>query len=82
MVPEGLQYQSVETIVSKIKSLGMNSIRLTYATELIDQSQYIFLPLSFPNDFVLACPRVCHFRIRSRRLTHSSLHEQHDRHLN
>lgn len=37
MVPEGLQYQSIETIVSKIKSLGMNSIRMTYATELIDQ---------------------------------------------
>ncbi|KAH8162051.1 hypothetical protein CIB48_g6195 [Xylaria polymorpha] len=37
MVPEGLQYQSLETIVSKIKSLGMNAIRLTYATELIDQ---------------------------------------------
>lgn len=37
MIPEGLQYQSIETIVSKIKSLGMNAIRLTYATELIDQ---------------------------------------------
>lgn len=37
MVPEGLQYQSVEAIVSRIKSLGMNSIRLTYATEMIDQ---------------------------------------------
>lgn len=37
MVPEGLQYQSIESIVSRIKSLGMNSIRLTYATELIDQ---------------------------------------------
>lgn len=37
MVPEGLQYQSIETIVSRIKSLGMNSIRLTYATEMIDQ---------------------------------------------
>ncbi|KAI0475389.1 glycoside hydrolase superfamily [Xylariaceae sp. FL0804] len=37
MVPEGLQYQSVEGIVAKIKSLGMNVIRLTYATELIDQ---------------------------------------------
>lgn len=37
MVPEGLQYQSIETIVARIKSLGMNSIRLTYATELIDQ---------------------------------------------
>ncbi|KAI0401941.1 glycoside hydrolase superfamily [Xylaria palmicola] len=37
MIPEGLQYQSIETIVSKIKSLGMNAIRLTYATEMIDQ---------------------------------------------
>lgn len=37
MVPEGLQYQSIETIVSRIQSLGMNSIRLTYATEMIDQ---------------------------------------------
>lgn len=37
MIPEGLQYQSIETIVSKIKSLGMNAIRLTYAIEMIDQ---------------------------------------------
>ena len=37
MVPEGLQYQSIETIVSDIKSLGMNVIRLTYAIEMIDQ---------------------------------------------
>lgn len=37
MVPEGLQYQSIQTIVSRIKSLGMNSIRLTYATEMVDQ---------------------------------------------
>ncbi|ORY67125.1 glycoside hydrolase family 5 protein [Pseudomassariella vexata] len=37
MIPEGLQYQSVEYIVSQIKSLGMNSIRLTYAIEMIDQ---------------------------------------------
>lgn len=37
MVPEGLQYQSIATIVSKIQGLGMNSIRLTYATEMIDQ---------------------------------------------
>ncbi|KAI2469094.1 glycoside hydrolase [Annulohypoxylon bovei var. microspora] len=37
MFPEGLQYQSVESIVSKIKSLGMNAIRLTYATEMIDE---------------------------------------------
>jgi hypothetical protein len=36
MIPEGLQYQSVSTIVSKIKSLGMNVIRLTYAIEMID----------------------------------------------
>ncbi|CAM6087706.1 unnamed protein product [Calypogeia fissa] len=36
MVPEGLQYQSIASIVSKIKELGMNVIRLTYATEMID----------------------------------------------
>lgn len=36
MVPEGLQYSSIETIVSKVKSLGMNAIRLTYAIEMID----------------------------------------------
>ena len=37
MIPEGLQYQSIESIVSKIKNLSMNSIRLTYATEMVDQ---------------------------------------------
>lgn len=36
MIPEGLQYASIATIVSKIKSLGMNVIRLTYAIEMID----------------------------------------------
>ncbi len=37
MIPEGLQYQSIEYIVSKIKSVGMNSIRLTYAIQMIDE---------------------------------------------
>lgn len=36
MIPEGLQYASIESIVSKIKSIGMNVIRLTYAIEMID----------------------------------------------
>jgi hypothetical protein len=36
MIPEGLQYASIESIVCKIKSLGMNVIRLTYAIEMID----------------------------------------------
>lgn len=36
MLPEGLQYQSIADTVSKIKSLGMNVIRLTYAIEMID----------------------------------------------
>jgi hypothetical protein len=36
MIPEGLQYQSIATIMSKIKDLGMNVIRLTYAVEMID----------------------------------------------
>jgi hypothetical protein len=37
MIPEGLQHQPIPAIVSKIKSLGMNAIRLTYAIEMIDQ---------------------------------------------
>ncbi|KAI1174493.1 glycoside hydrolase superfamily [Nemania sp. FL0916] len=37
MVPEGLQYQSIEGIVGKIKSLGMNAVRLTYATQMVDE---------------------------------------------
>ncbi|KXS99215.1 hypothetical protein AC578_6898 [Pseudocercospora eumusae] len=36
MIPEGLQYQSISTIVSKIKQVGLNVIRLTYAIEMID----------------------------------------------
>lgn len=36
MVPEGLQYASIASIVSKVKELGMNVIRLTYAIEMID----------------------------------------------
>jgi aryl-phospho-beta-D-glucosidase BglC (GH1 family) len=36
MVPEGLQYQSIQSIVSKIKSLKMNHVRLTFAIEMID----------------------------------------------
>ncbi|OAA65354.1 Glycoside hydrolase, subgroup, catalytic core [Niveomyces insectorum RCEF 264] len=37
MLPEGLQFQSIETIVSKMKSVGMNAIRLTYAIQMIDE---------------------------------------------
>jgi hypothetical protein len=37
MVPEGLQYQSIETIVGRVKEAGMNSIRLTWAVEMVDQ---------------------------------------------
>jgi len=36
MIPEGLQYSSIADIVSKIKSLNMNVIRLTYAIEMVD----------------------------------------------
>ena len=36
MVPEGLQYQSIANIIGKIKTLGMNVIRLTFAIEMID----------------------------------------------
>ncbi|KAL2139873.1 hypothetical protein VTI28DRAFT_4531 [Corynascus sepedonium] len=37
MIPEGLQYQSIETIVEKVKSIGMNAIRLTFAIQMIDE---------------------------------------------
>jgi len=37
MLPEGLQYQSIQSIVSKLKDLGMNVIRLTWSIELVDQ---------------------------------------------
>jgi len=36
MIPEGLQYQSIASIATKIKSLDMNVVRLTFAIELID----------------------------------------------
>lgn len=37
MVPEGLQYASVDSIAEQIASLGMNVIRLSFATEMIDE---------------------------------------------
>ncbi|KAL2865318.1 cellulase family protein [Aspergillus lucknowensis] len=37
MIPEGLQYASIESTVSKIKSLGMNTIRLTFPIQLVDE---------------------------------------------
>ncbi|ORY54952.1 glycoside hydrolase superfamily [Pseudomassariella vexata] len=37
MLPDGLQYQSVSSIVSKIKSLDMNVVRLTYAIQMVDE---------------------------------------------
>jgi hypothetical protein len=37
MLPEGLQYQSISTIVSQIKSSGFNVIRFTFSIEMIDQ---------------------------------------------
>lgn len=36
LIPEGLQYQSIASIASKIKSLKMNIVRLTFAIEMID----------------------------------------------
>lgn len=37
MIPEGLQYRSISDIMAMLKGLGINSIRLTYAIEMIDQ---------------------------------------------
>ena len=56
MIPEGLQYLSIADIVAKVKSLGMNTVRLTYATQMIDEyfeNGEIDIPLStsFTNVF-------------------------------
>ena len=37
MLPEGLQYQSIQSIVGRLKGIGMNAIRLTYAIQMIDE---------------------------------------------
>ncbi|OLN81847.1 Endoglucanase E1 [Colletotrichum chlorophyti] len=36
MIPEGLQYQSIKHIVKKIAQTGFNSVRLTFASEMVD----------------------------------------------
>lgn len=36
MIPEGLQYSSIADIVAKIKSLDYNSVRMGWATEMVD----------------------------------------------
>ncbi|THZ75892.1 Exo-beta-1,3-glucanase [Aureobasidium pullulans] len=37
MVPEGLEWASIEDILSQVESVGFNFIRLTYAIEMVDQ---------------------------------------------
>lgn len=37
MIPEGLEWQSVDEIVDRIASVGFNFVRFTYAIEMIDQ---------------------------------------------
>uniref|UniRef100_L2FMZ8 Cellulase family protein n=1 Tax=Colletotrichum fructicola (strain Nara gc5) TaxID=1213859 RepID=L2FMZ8_COLFN len=36
MLPEGLQFQNISNIVTKIAETGFNSVRLTFATEMVD----------------------------------------------
>jgi hypothetical protein len=36
MLPEGLEYQSIANIVGKISQTGFNTVRLTFAIEMID----------------------------------------------
>jgi hypothetical protein len=36
MLPEGLQHQSIANIVDKISQTGFNTVRLTFAIEMID----------------------------------------------
>jgi endoglucanase len=37
MIPEGLEWASVDEILDQVKSVGFNFIRLTYAIEMVDQ---------------------------------------------
>jgi endoglucanase len=37
MVPEGIEWASVDDIMDQVKSVGFNFIRLTYAIEMVDQ---------------------------------------------
>lgn len=37
MVPEGLEWASIEDILSQVQSVGFNFVRLTYAIEMVDQ---------------------------------------------
>lgn len=36
MLPEGLNYQSIASIVQKISETGFNAVRLTFAIEMVD----------------------------------------------
>lgn len=36
MLPEGLQYQSIKSIVNKVSETGFNVVRLTFAIEMVD----------------------------------------------
>ncbi|PYH96903.1 cellulase family protein [Aspergillus ellipticus CBS 707.79] len=54
MLPEGLQYQSIEYIVGKLKDLGMNVIRLTYAIEMIDDIYETGADVSIKTSFINA----------------------------
>ncbi len=36
MLPEGLNYQSIAHIAQKISDTGFNTVRLTFATEMVD----------------------------------------------
>jgi hypothetical protein len=36
MLPEGLQYLSIESIVGVVSQTGFNSVRLTFAIEMVD----------------------------------------------
>jgi hypothetical protein len=36
MLPEGLSYQSIANIVQKLSQTGFNTVRLTFAIEMVD----------------------------------------------
>jgi hypothetical protein len=70
MIPEGLQYQSISTIMSRIKEVGSNVIRLTYAIEMIDDI-YAGKDSSLKTAFVQALGQTNGTRVLKQVLSHN-----------
>lgn len=71
MVPEGLQYASVNSIADQIASLGMNVVRLAFATEMIDDIYTTGHDIDLKTAFVNALGSVNGTRVYQEVLAHN-----------